>query len=170
MIPPTGGRETDPALDQSAEADQQQADYAPSATTGYSPRVKIFVFGVLAGLVVAIAYAFITAVLMIIALTPGFDTPFTGSPRTLFASFVTVLIAAAPWFILAATIAAATEALIRRSHRDARATRDALRGLKRAPEPLPTALPAPNRRAADIVEPFRRESDMELDASPEKEE
>jgi hypothetical protein len=166
MIPPTGGRETDPELDQSPEPEEQAADYSPSAAASYSPRIKIFVFGVLAGWLVAIAYAFIHAVLMIIALTPGFDTPFSGAPRTLFASFVTVLLSAAPWFIMAATIAAAAEAIIRRSHRDARATRDALRGVKRGSEA--PAAPA-GRRASEIVEPFRRERDMELDPSPHKE-
>src|SRR5262245_63363237 len=105
MIPPTGGRETDPEPEPIADLEEQPTEYSPPASAGYSPRVKIFFFGVGVGWLVAIVYSFIHAVLMVIALTPGFDTPFGSSPRTLFASFVTVLMSAAPWFIVAATIA-----------------------------------------------------------------
>ena len=177
MIPPTGGRETEPELDQSAEPDGQQTDYAPAAATSYSPRVKIFFFGVVGGWLVAIAYSVIHTVLLLIATGSSLESPFAqfgqsgGSSRTLFPTFVAVLLAATPWFIVAATMAAAADAVIRRSHRDARATRDALRSATRGSDAAPAAPPVPpvsDRRASDIVEPFRRERDMEVDTAPDK--
>jgi len=153
MIPPVSGRELDPEPNVADES----AMTSPTAARPYSDRAKILLFGVFMGVAVGLIYAFFSALLVLAS--ASFEL--FGDTRRFVPTFATLFTTTAPWFVLVATLAAAAERLIRRSQRDARATRALLRALTGAPDAPPTN-GAPERRASDIVEPLRRERDMEL--------
>src|SRR5262245_17365935 len=127
MIPPVSGRELDPApAPDLAQDDRDLVQVAPRYTQDYTPRMKILLFGVFAGAVVALIYAFVTSILSMMAAS-SFDSMFAREGRTCFTSFVIAFSSSAPLLMIVTTVAAAADALIRRSQRDARATRQVLR-------------------------------------------
>jgi hypothetical protein len=159
MIPPVSGREMDPPPELEPE-NPQMVQVSPRYTHDYTARVKILVFGVLVGALVAVIYAFFTSILTMLAAS-SFDSTFAREGRTWFTSFVMAFSSSAPLLMVAATLAAAADALIRRGQRDARATRQILRGLSgEAPPARPDH--NPDRRAVDIVKPIR-DLNMELE-------
>src|SRR5262249_40778935 len=160
MIPPVSGREMEPAPPPDAEPDDQVVQVSSRYTQDHTPRVKILVFGVLVGGLVALIYAFITSILMMMAAS-SFDSMFAREGRTWFTSFVMSFSSWAPPLMTGATVAAAADALIRRSQRDARATRQVLRSFSAE---APAARPEHNdqRRAVDIVKPIH-DLNMELE-------
>ena len=160
MIPPVSGREMEPAPPPDPEPEDQVVQVSSRYTQEPTPRMKILVFGVLVGGLVALIYAFITSILMMMAAS-SFDSMFAREGRTWFTSFVMSFSSSAPLLMIVATVAAAADALIRRSQRDARATRQVLRTFS---GDAPPARPEHNadRRAVDIVKPIRDLS-MELE-------
>lgn len=177
MIPPTGGREQEPAA-QKADAsfayrDQEKAPPEPSGPPGAlwrlsqeSPRVQILVFGIFVGALITIVFSLVQSI-FVLATTSASASPFTDSAapgRTFFTVFVGLVFPTAPWFMLIATLAAAADVLLRRGERDARATRGVLKTL--AQRTRPRDVPA-ERSAQQIVNPLTRDLNLELD-SPEQ--
>jgi hypothetical protein len=178
MIPPTSGREHDPSAAALAPAAPDEAssfrdddntaiDEQSYVAARTSPRVKILLFGILAGGLMALIYSTAQAVLMLAlggpSISPFAQDTFGTSGRTLFQTFIWILISAAPWFFLIATLAAAAQVLLRRSERDARATRALLKALAQRPRDLSRHVRVPERSAQQIVEPLERELDLELE-------
>jgi hypothetical protein len=175
MFPPTSGREMIPELEPSAEAEDDFQDYGRPAASRYSVRFRILAFGIAVGGFIAVFYALTIAMLRLIA-GPDYADPLMerwelSRPfgQRFLSVFLSELLRAAPFMILVATLAAAAQFLIRRTHQEARLTRDLVRGLAarsgRPSRPVPSA---EEKTGAEIVRPLRRELNLELDAPPDQ--
>jgi hypothetical protein len=129
----------------------------------FSTKTRILAFAVVAGTVLAILFSFVNAVFIMFSSPVRdffFDRDFSGPP-IFFPTFVRLFGTYAPFFIVAAAIAAAAEHMIRRASANAsqnnRALIDALREL-------------PNRNPAsrqgdrpEIVDPMLKDLNLEID-------
>src|SRR5262249_8357995 len=138
--------------------------YMPSPAPGYTYRFKIMAFGLLVGGGLAFVYSFFMAILLT-GTRPAVDEygPFAQStrspgPNPLLASWVSTFATTAPAFILIAVLDAAADAMIRKSKGESRRTRELVKTLRQGTKTDDNEeSPPPDRRAMDIVEPFRRE-------------
>jgi hypothetical protein len=174
MFPPVSGKEMDPPEPPALEPeDDYPGGYPPPPMSRYSQRFRILAFGLLVGGFIAVLYASAIALLRLIA---GPEYPevwdrwdrFRTAGERFFSVFASELMRSAPLWILIAVLAAAAQFLVRRTHQEARLTRDLIRTLVARASRPPRSDPKPTERtAADIVRPLRRELNMELDAGPE---
>jgi len=171
MFPPTSGAEMIPELEPSPEGEDDYQDHGRPAASRYSVRFRILAFGIGIGGFIAVFYALTIATLRLIA-GPEYGDPLMerwelSRPlgQRFLSMFIIELLKAAPFLFLVATLAAAAQFLIRRTHQEARITRDLVRELAARAPRLPRTVPAAQEKTgAESVRPPRRELNLELDA------